>query len=331
MDQECVEERSESSAGRPAARVPWRRILIRVAGGLALVLVGGAASYLLVPPKVTEVSEVVAPPTVGDADVTATAPSVVGLTEDVARRAIADAGITRGVEVKTEPAAGRPGRVLRQNPEVGQRTTRMTLTLSEGAEMPNLLGQDVDSARTLLQELGAAVVVHHKIAADKAARSVLSTSPRPGRALPEQVILVIAHPGDSVFLSDVTSADTNGCQPARTARVADTDLLKSWTCRSSSSTPASVTFDLEDRAQLLTARVGVSDQTKGDATLEVIGDGKPIGHLKLKSETLDRLTVDVSGVNQLVLKVTSPATARVIIGEAALLGDSAALATLTDR
>ncbi|WP_049577438.1 glycoside hydrolase family 97 catalytic domain-containing protein [Streptomyces sp. SBT349] len=75
------------------------------------------------------------------------------------------------------------------------------------------------------------------------------------------------------------------------------------------STPSRLTLHLGGRAARLDVRVGIDDETPGtSATARVLGDGAELAAVELTAgERAHELTVDLSGVDELVLRTEPPA------------------------
>ena len=94
-------------------------------------------------------------------------PRVIGDTQTEAQTKLDDAGLD--VDVKTQPdASNEPGRVLGQDPESGTRVKKgstVTITVSGGAEqvdVPDVVGKQVNEARSILTEAGFRVETRDK-------------------------------------------------------------------------------------------------------------------------------------------------------------------------
>jgi len=111
-------------------------------------------------------------------------PNVMGLQEEEARVLLVESGLEgsiAGVRNAVEPE----GEVLQQEPIAGhgvQRNDRVELIVSagpEGFEIPDLIGEDITSARTTFERLGLQVVVE-QLQAEEPAGTVLLTAPPSG-------------------------------------------------------------------------------------------------------------------------------------------------------
>jgi len=307
-------------------RSPARWVVI--AG--ALLLIGAAGGYLVVPPKVSHVTELVAP-AMDQTGQSATMPSVVGLTEDVARRAVTDAGIGVEIKIARTPSAGREDRVVEQSPQAGEAADHVTLTLSESAKMPDVVGQDMEKARAELERLGAVVLVDLKVSPGRPARSVLSTSPAPGRTIPDQVTLVVAHPGDAVALTRVDAGEATSCRSNGSSEAAGRSFATSLNCRPGAGDPASISYDVDGKAQFLTAQVALGDRATVPAEVEVLGDGKVLKKIAVQPGRVTELSVGIDRRRHLTVRVTSGDGTTVVIGDPTLLGDSVELKSIAGR
>lgn len=308
------------------SRPPVRWVAIAV----ALLVIGASVSYLVAPPKVSRITELVAP-AMDQTGQSATMPSVVGLTEDVARRAVTDAGIGVEIKIVRTPSAGREGRVVEQSPQVGEATDHVTLTLSSSAKMPDVVGQDMEDARAELESLGAVVLVDLKVSPDRPARSVLSTSPATGRTIPDQVTFVVAHPGDGAALTRVDAADAKSCRSGGSSQAAGRSFATTLTCRPGGGDPASISYGVDGKAQFLTAQVALADRATAPAEVEVLGDGKVLKKISVQPGRVNKLSVGIDRRRNLTVRVTSRDGTTVVIGDPTLLGDSVELKSIADR
>lgn len=115
-------------------------------------------------------------------------PEVAGDNENDARNTLREAGFTDFEVVQEHSAEDEPGTVLSTDPEAGEqgdREEKVTLHVSEGIIVPELLGMDRASAEQALDglELGVEVVeAHHDTVPED---EVLGQTPEPGAILPE--------------------------------------------------------------------------------------------------------------------------------------------------
>ena len=141
-------------------------------------------------------------------------PDLVGLSEQQAEAALADAGLRLHVGALTVDAVGPPGRVLDQRPAPGERiapgdTVSVTLSMApQRVTLPDLRGTDFEIARDALVALGLRVGVER---ADSEATGtvVVGMSPAPGSAVVpgSDVTLLIPDPapdGGLLLPSDLT-------------------------------------------------------------------------------------------------------------------------------
>ncbi|MBJ7520297.1 MAG: Stk1 family PASTA domain-containing Ser/Thr kinase [Solirubrobacteraceae bacterium] len=149
--------------------------------------------------------------TVSDGPGTATVPDVVGEGRNAARQALEDAGFE--VEEDRESSDEvTENRVIEQRPSGGQQATTgatVTIVVSTGAErvdVPNVVGQSEDAARSALQDAGFTAVVTEEETSDAQAGTVLRQSPAGGARAQRgsRVSIVVAAEPAEVAVPDVT-------------------------------------------------------------------------------------------------------------------------------
>ena len=121
-------------------------------------------------------------------------PDVVGGTENDARNLLREAGFTDVEVVQEHSAEETPGTVLSSTPEVGEdgdREEPVTLHVSEGVIVPNLIGMGRTEASEALVGLGLTVSVVEAASDTVAAGEVSGQDPEPGAILPEEGAVTI--------------------------------------------------------------------------------------------------------------------------------------------
>lgn len=115
-------------------------------------------------------------------------PEVTGDNENDARNILREAGFTDFDVVQEHSAENEPGTVLSTEPKAGEQGDReetVTLHVSEGIIVPELLGMDRVSAEQALDGLGLGIEIveaHHDTAPED---EVIGQTPEPGSILPE--------------------------------------------------------------------------------------------------------------------------------------------------
>jgi len=141
---------------------------------------------------------------------TATVPTVEGLSEDAAIKAVREAGF-RPV-VHSAPSGDVPkGKVIRSSPDAGtsiERNATVVLVVSTGpsqATVPDVVGQSVDDARSTLTSKGFGVRTTEQ-ESDRKPGTVLSQNPAGGSKAPSNtdVALVVAKAPAQAKVPDVT-------------------------------------------------------------------------------------------------------------------------------
>jgi serine/threonine-protein kinase len=138
-------------------------------------------------------------------------PDVEGLGRRAARRALTDAGFK--VEERDEESEDvEKNHVIRTSPpsgvqlDIGSKVTIFVSTGPPQVEVPNVVGQNVDDARSSLQDAGFHVTVTQQPSADHDPGTVLSQSPAAGGEADKgsDVALTVAKKPEEVPVPDVT-------------------------------------------------------------------------------------------------------------------------------
>jgi len=141
---------------------------------------------------------------------TATVPTVEGLTEDAAIKAVREAGFKPVVHSAPSGDVAK-GRVIRSSPDAGtsiERGETVVLVVSTGpsqATVPDVVGQSVDDARSTLTSKGFGVRTTEQ-ESDRKPGTVLSQNPAGGSKAPSntEVALVVAKAPAQAKVPDVT-------------------------------------------------------------------------------------------------------------------------------
>ncbi|MFD8009651.1 Stk1 family PASTA domain-containing Ser/Thr kinase [Streptomyces sp. NPDC058955] len=139
-------------------------------------------------------------------------PAVLGQTEEVAAKRLADAGLELGTTKRAFSEVYERGTVMGVDPAPGERVrshATVTLTLSRGPEIvkvPNLRNKPLDEAKRILTEQGLAPgVVTSEFNAAVAQGAVISSDPEPGtERAPDSAIALVVSKGAPVDVPDVT-------------------------------------------------------------------------------------------------------------------------------
>lgn len=297
----------------PSSNSRWRRVWPIAAGSallLAAAAAGGtyggwraAAARDLPTPEPSVVT--VAPSVYGDGS-TVHMPDVRGLTEADALTALADAGIPRSVVTpRAVPWSGPVGLVVSQSPAFGEDSpASVTLSIAAPAKVPDLVGDTEAAATAALEQLGTRVQVKRVYRPGKAAGTVLSISPVPGKAVPDVVTITVSEAAGAVFLSQVPAAD-GGCGTGAVV-VSGTDHPSSVLCRSGSAEyPQEVAYLLRGRVQEVSGVVGIPDDEDpaGTATVTIALDGKVVRTLQLKYGSPAALSIKAAGALRIDVSV----------------------------
>jgi len=171
-----------------------RALLLVLLGVLLVALIGGAA-YLL--PKMFE-----------SAPDQQRVPDLIGMSETDARAEIGNAGLSVGdVTYRADPD-GRKDQVLEQDPNPDLYVdpgTEVDLVVSSGkplADVPYVIGQQRDAARTTLTDAGFQVKFEER-ESDEPQGQVLETDPAPGASVPEGSVVTVYYSDGPEEIPDV--------------------------------------------------------------------------------------------------------------------------------
>lgn len=314
---------------------PW------IVGAVGLMLLGGLIGHLVTPPTAAGPPTLVAPVTdaPGTQDDIATMPDVLGLDQDIAARAISDAGLVAKVTFTSEPAAGEPGLVISQNPPVGQQPGKeVTLTVSTPATMSEVVGKRSETVRDQLEDLGAVVVVEPVVRPDADEGTVVATTPKAGRKLEQIVTLQVADAGEALSLDQISPLEAS-CAATGQATINGTPISVGYSCDVAKDSPGALSFNLARKAALLTATVGIADTstvTTGSATVTVYVDGKRSETYRAAFGATTAMRVLVTNALRVRIEVTTSFiddswnTLPVVLGELAVTGTAVDLDALAD-
>jgi hypothetical protein len=156
-----------------------------------------------------EVVEVRVPALTG-ADEGGVMPDLRGLPEDVALEVLADAvpGADPPV-LQTRPWAGNVGTVIEQRPAFGAvDPVAVSLVIAEAAQVPEVVGRDLDEVVDEFEALGTRVEVVRRFEAGTDTDIVLDIAPEPGEPVPDAVTVVASERASTMFLATVPAVDS---------------------------------------------------------------------------------------------------------------------------
>jgi beta-lactam-binding protein with PASTA domain len=193
-------------------------LTVRIAPGQHSTTVEAGVVLAAEPPPGTKLRKgdaVVLTPSLGKVFVAI--PSVTGLTEDAATKALKDAGF-QVVVVKAFDEFTEKGSVVSQNPQAAtsvEQGTTVTITISRGPpliQVPDLTNQSKADAKAALQNLGFVVKFTQEFSIDVANGNVIRTNPLAGTRAPkgDTVTVVLSNGPKPVVMINVvglTQAD----------------------------------------------------------------------------------------------------------------------------
>jgi hypothetical protein len=259
-------------------------------------------------------------------------PDVRGLTQDDASQVLADSGFSAAIISFVDAPSGAPqGTVVAQTPAFGTSApSKIILGLAVRATMPDLAGRTRDEAVTALSDLGVATTITLTYAPDATTGTVVSTSPATGEVVGESASITLASPGIGLPLGDVRRL-SGTCGSSREASLGGRNFTTSVQCRADEA-PESTVYFLQGRADEFTALIGVDDT--GDpgtiATVEILADGAAVFSQNIAFGKPAEISLPVSGVLQLAIRVSSPNDdVTVVLGDATVRGSTEAIAEIT--
>lgn len=270
-----------------------------------------------------------------------TMPNVIGLSEEEARRVLADASVAaERIEIAEVARAGRSGRVVSQQPGAGEELAgRVRLGVAGPAEVPDLVGEPLEAARDSLEKLGARVVVERQYEAGVAEGQVLAVEPAAGERLPDEVTLMVAAAPSSVFLTAVEPV-VDDCYDDEVS-VDGQPVSNALVCEETfDGDPRAMEYALNREVSRLRAVLGQSDRaaTGRTARFRFLADGDEVARydvafgerrqVEVQLEGVLRLRIEVGEINRPQECCDDELTA--VLGEARLIGAPAAIDRLTD-
>jgi hypothetical protein len=213
----------------------------------------------------------------GDAPAKGSMPNVLGLDEQAARQALADSGVEPSrIASREVPQVGERGIVVDQVPAatMPSGSGEVVLALSVPATVPQLVGKLDVQAREELERLGATVAIEGRYRPGSSEGTVLAVEPAPGAPLTGSAALTIAEAPSSVFLSQLTSVDSD-CA-TETVNLDGSERKDAIVCDLAPSGESVAEYVLNRRVDLLRTTVGVGDRapTGSSATFRVVVDGR---------------------------------------------------------
>jgi NPCBM/NEW2 domain/PASTA domain len=257
-----------------------------------------------------------------------TAPSVGGIDLASARQAFADAGAAPGtINVEQRRYVGEPGVVVAQDPApAAELAKKVTLTVSQAATMPNVVGIERNSARSEIEKLGATVRAQSTFEPGAKGDAVVRSRPPAGQPIPGDVTLVYAEPESSVTLADLESENSD-CA-VNDSSTGGSNPVNSIVC-SASDTTAGIEYLVARHASRLTTTVGLDDASPptARALARVRADGHTVATASLRSGHTARIDTSLAGSRRLTLEVRAVGgeSADVVWSDATLYGSRRAL------
>ena len=208
--------------------------------------------------------------------------NVIGLSQADALAVLGGSGLDPGaVTVAPVGVAGDPGLVVSQDPVPGPSSpTAVSLSVSAPIDVPAMVGETLDDARSTIEELGAVVTLKSRYQPGSAPGTVLEVDPATGPT-PSSVILTVASAPASMDLHTLRPVDSENCSYGQKLTVNGISGTASATCNLSTVWPEiavavySIDYDLSRKADELSFTVGFTDNSdiKSTAVVDVVVDG----------------------------------------------------------
>lgn len=258
-------------------------------------------------------------------------PDVRGLTQDEAAQVLADSGFAASMVTFEDSPSGLPeGTVVVQSPVFGTPSpTKIVIGVAVPTTMPPLAGADRQEAVSTLSDLGVAVTVVFQYDAKTAPGAVLSTTPATGEPLGDTATVTLSTTGSSIALGELRRL-TGDCRGTGKVTLRGTEYPSAVECAARPEA-RTTTWSLGAKGDLFTATAGIDDDaTPGtSATVEILADGNVIATSQVTFGKPAPISVPVTGVIQLSVRVTAPADVELVLGGAAVAGSDEAIAELS--
>lgn len=319
---------------KPRKPLDWRWW---IAGGavvvvLALVLGGvalgwWAANQTLVAGQQNTIDEPDAAPVIA---VESSMPDVRGLTQDDAAQVLAGSGFAAAIITFEDAPSGLPeGTVVVQTPVFGTPSpTAIVIGVAVPTTMPSLTGADRHEAVAALSNLGVAVTVIFQYDTKATVGTVLSTTPAAGEPLGDTATITLTTPGSSIRLGDLRRLNGD-CRTTGQITLRGTDYPSAVRCYAEPEASAT-TWSLGAKGDLFTAVAGINDDAEPgtSATIEILADGAVIKNQQVTFGKPVEISLPVTGVIQLSVRVSAPKEVEVVLAGASIAGSDAAIAEL---
>ncbi|MFT4187750.1 MAG: PASTA domain-containing protein [Aeromicrobium sp.] len=243
-------------------------------------------------------------------DDSATMPSVIDMDEDEAREAILEVAPNVQIKVETRQDSGDEGRVLDQEPSVGDDIgSKVTLTVAVGSlPVPDVVGESIGDATKALEDAGFEVEENPVSDPSVQDGTVVGQTPAAGAMNEATVVLDVARADAVQSLAELEPVEVDGGGVDAVDVVINTEPYPQALELSRGpyeSNPMMVSYNLGRKYQTFEALVGVSDEAPADTLISIqlkAEDGRIlISETDIKLGQPVEIKVDVSGVLRLTL------------------------------
>lgn len=291
--------------------------------GIAGLLFAGAALGQYWWPN-SQPTQIVLPPQSGadeEETVDAVMPDLFGLDVDSANLVLQDHGFL-SVEVKTstKPAPGEPGRILSQKPAPGTKDASISsveVVLSEPMKMPDYAGKPLNEVTSELDTLGVYSRLKKVVTGEKTPGTVLGTTPKADEVMPDEVEILVADPGESVFVNESSTAHgkSEGCSSSSVTKAGGKKYENNIVC-SLWRDKSFVALTPGKKATLISFDAAVADESRGaNAYVRIIADGTVLKEFALPRGQIVPIVQPIPNTFDLTIEVTGDKNVQVVLGQ----------------
>jgi PASTA domain/NPCBM/NEW2 domain len=293
---------SNGSSGSAMATAAGTQVANTVTSSTA----AGATSLVTVPPLT--VATTIAPTTTAKPKLM---PDLVGQTESQARELLRAANVS-DIRVTTVEHARAPGTVLKQVPTAkSELSDQVDLVVTKAvAPVPNFVGQPVEDLSKWLNERGITLKSEKVVTEETPEGRVVSMTPGAGQSVGFQMVIGVATPPTSTFLSAMGTVEVTESGQWKSGNVAVNATTKPtslyWESGGWFNAPSTYRdYNLSKGFSRLKAVLGVEDNSKSGffCRFEVFLDGKPVPAFNESVGLGGELPMDVDVSNVLRMRI----------------------------
>jgi hypothetical protein len=262
-------------------------------------------------------------------------PDVRGLSQSAASQVVVDAGIPiASVRVRQRPNAADKGTVVAQTPVFGALApSAVTLTVSQGALVPSVVGQSAASATAALEQLGVRVEPIAGYDPGQRTDVVLAISPKPGAPLGDAVKVTVNRAPTGRYLSTLRAV-SGGCSSSTSAILGGASKPDSLQCGAGeSSSPDESVWLLQKAVDEIRGSIGIDDSasTAARVRVQMLVDRQVVFDQEVRWGKSVPVDLHSSGALRLTVRVSSTddqQSVAAILGDLQLVGGATAMTRL---